>query len=197
MERTSNTVRLSRRTALFLLSIFVTAGIIAGSVYQAMNVPKPSALIHQYWAPVYPEMSIFRYMCGGLVQSVLCLTVLYLFGFFALGQPFGAAVLFYRGFGIGASAAMLYSMFGAKAFLIVLLLVVPKGAAQVIVLLLGVRELCRGSGYTLACWTDTERIDPKQGNFRLYCIKFIVLMIISITISAADAALNLVFAGLS
>ena len=103
----------------------------------------------------------------------------------------------YKGFGIGASVAMLYSSFGAKAAASVSVLVLPKALFSSIVLILGVRELLRASVYTLSCWCAGSRAERQEAGLKLYCIKYLVLILITFIISASDAGINILFAGLN
>jgi len=187
----------SRITYVYILAAFLIAGIIAGAFFQAKYSPDPSAAVHQYAAPVYHGESLIRYISHSFALSVITLTAAFVLGFFALGQPFGPLLLIYKGFGIGASAAFLYSSFGTKAALSVAVLILPKAFFSALVLILGIRELLRASVYTLSCWTGGDKSEHQEAALKLYCTKYLVLILISLIISASDAGINLLFAGLS
>ena len=182
-----------KKVHIYLLGIAVLSGLITGSVYQAVKAPYPSALIHQFFAPVYNSMKISDYVWDSFMQSVILLAVMFLLGFFALGQPFGVLLLFYKGFGIGASSAMIYELFGIKGAVSIVFLVVPKASAIILMTMLGARELIRSSNYTLSCWTSHTEPNVNDNIFRLYCIKFLVLMLSAAVISGIDSAVNLVY----
>ncbi len=178
-----------------ILCGLAAVGIAVGSVYQTVRSPGPSALIHQYFAPVYIGTDLFEYMCRGFGITVLFLTAAFFMGFFALGQPICCFLMAARGFGIGASGAMMYALHGGKAVAGMLFFVLPKAIFSVFICALAAREAIRASAYTLSGWTPEGFTEHGKTDFRLYCIKFIVLIIISLIISAADAAINFVFAG--
>ncbi len=181
---------------IYLLTCVIAAGIIAGAVYQSRLSPSPSLLIHQYSAPVY-GCSLSGYAIKGLLLNVLLLFIAFSLGFFALGQPFGLLLLFYKGFGTGSAASILYYSYGLKAVAKVMILTLPKALGLYTVFILAVRELIRASGYTLACWYGKERSDEKSPALKLYIIKYLVLVFIAMLISACDAAVNLLYVRLS
>ncbi len=178
-----------------MLCGMAAVGITAGSVFQAVKSPKPSAWLHQYFAPIYSGIDLFEYMCRGVGVTVLFLSVLFLTGFFALGQPVGCILMIFRGFAIGTSGAMMYTLHGGKAAAGMFVFVLPKAVLSVFVCALGVREALKASSYTLSGWLPDGFKEHEKTDIKLYCIKFIVLIIISLIISAADAAINYVFAG--
>lgn len=185
----------SRKTSVMLLSILVIIGITAGSIYQSINKPEPFYWIHQYFAPVFGGTNLFEYMRNGIFVSMTFIAAAFLLGFFAFGQPFGAALLIYRGFGIGASTALMYSLYGGKAFAAVLVTVLPKAAALTFIAILAVRELIKASVYSLSCWMNENVSDGKRTSIQLYCLKFIVLVVMTLIVAVADAAVNFAFAG--
>lgn len=194
MKHISYTGNSSRKTSIMLLSIFVITGIIAGSVYQAAKMPEPSYWLHQYFAPVFRGINLFEYMRNGIIISITFTAAVFLLGFFALGQPFGIALLIYRGVGIGASAALMYSLYGGKAFAAILITVLPKAAALTFIAVLAVRELIRASVFSLSCWISENGSDSKRMSIQFYCLKFIVLAVMAVIAAAADAAINFAFA---
>lgn len=184
----------SRKTSIILLSILVIIGIIIGSIYQTVKIPEPSYWLHQYFAPVFKGINLFEYMRNGIFISIAFTALVFLLGFFAFGQPFGIALLVYRGFGIGASAALMYTLYGGKAFVLILITVLPKAAALTFIAVLAVRELIRASVFSLSCWISENGNDSKRMSIQLYCLKFIVLAVMVIIAAAVDAAINFAFA---
>lgn len=184
----------SRKTSIILLSILVIIGIIIGSIYQTVKMPEPSYWLHQYFAPVFKGINLFEYMRNGIFISIAFTALVFLLGFFAFGQPFGIALLVYRGFGIGASAALMYTLYGGKAFVLILITVLPKAAALTFIAVLAVRELIRASVFSLSCWISENGNDSKRMSIQLYCLKFIVIAVMVIIAAAVDAAINFAFA---
>ncbi len=172
-----------------------TAGIAFGALYQTMKIPEPSFWIHQYFAPVYNGTDLFGYMCRSFGAAAFFLTAAFLSGFSAVGQPFGILIMISRGFGVGASAAMMYTLHGGKAVAGMLVFVLPKAVVSLFICGLGIREVLRASSYTLSVWLPEGFREYGKIDIRLYCIKFLVLIIISLIISAGDAMINFMLAG--
>lgn len=197
MKQISNiTGSQNRKVCILLLSVLVAAGIITGAVYEVKDSSPLSHWLHQYFAPVYSGSTIMQVMVNTFKSSCLFIAAAFLTGFFAFGQPLGAALLIYRGFGIGASAALMYSLEGSAALPAVAVLILPKAIAVVLISVLAVRELMKASGAVLAWWISEDSRDDNRISLKLYCLKFIVLIILSFIVSAADAALNYAFSAL-
>lgn len=179
-------------TVLFCLAV---AGITAGAFYQTIKSPAPSFWIHQYFAPIYSGTDLFDYMCRSFGAAAVFLSAAFLAGFSAVGQPLGIMIMISRGFGIGASGALMYILHGGKAAAGMLFFVLPKAVLSLIICALAVREVLRASSYTLSGWITEGFREYDKTDIRLYCIKFIVLMIISLIISVADAVINFMLAG--
>lgn len=189
------TVSHSRRALTLLLCAAVSAGMIAGSVYGAAHPHGLPAVLHQFFLPGEYGTSFFAVARNTFLSSALFIATAYLAGLFAFGQPLGIALLVYRGFGIGASSASLYSSEGAGAALKVTLQLMPAALAFTGVAILAVRELLRVSAAILRLWTIGELKDEKLIDLRLYSVKYAVLLLLSAIISLADGAVYIVCSG--
>ncbi len=184
----------SRKLCIFILSGFAVAGIITGAVFACLHGVS-SPWLHQYFSPVYSGDKPFDIFRNDMISSAVFIVAAFFIGLFAFGQPVGAAMLIYRGFGIGGSAAMMYSLYGNDAAAPVLVLITPKAVAVIILSVLAVRELIRSSGAIFSGIISENSHDEKRMNFKLYCIKFSVLLLLSLIVAAADTALNYISAG--
>ena len=180
-----------------LMLLPVIAGIISGSVWASYGGDiSASPLIHQYFAPQLCGNTLFEVFRNTLVTVSVFAAAAFFAGLSAFGQPVGLLMLVYRGFGIGASAAALYLAGGIHAIPAALLLLLPKALTASVTGILSAREAYRFSGriLTFACGTDEPERDSVA--LRLYCTKFLVLVLMALIISAADTLLNYLFAGL-
>ena len=187
----------SRRICIFLLHIAVVAGIAVGAAIVAAK--KDTDLsgewwLHQYFAPAYSGNTVLAVFRNTFVSSAVQLVLIMLLGFFSLGQPFGAALLVYRGVGIGASVASMYMISGAGSLLPILVLVVPKAIILSYISVLGVREAFRLSAVQLRFLFRDELPEAKMKRaVKLYFVKFLVLAAIIMLVSAADSVMNYIF----
>lgn len=184
----------NRRACLMLLGIFIAVGIAIGSILEVQNYEAvKSPWIHQFFSPIKCGRTPLEMFVNFFLSSGIFIGIAFFIGLFAFGQPIGIAMLIFRGIGIGVSVAGMYEVYGADAFSAIMLLILPKAAISVIIDLLAVRELIRTSNILLGFIVTGEYHDDKRRSFRLYCIKFIVLIIISLITSALDTALNYAF----
>ncbi|MBR4628022.1 MAG: hypothetical protein IKO47_10055 [Ruminococcus sp.] len=188
--------RKGRAFALFLFAA-LTAGIIAGSVYGASHPHGLTAAVHQFYLPGSCGRSFPAVFGNTLLSSALFLTAAYLAGLFTFGQPVGIALLVYRGFGIGASSAAMYSSDGIGAAAGVTLRLMPFALASAGIAVLAVRELLRVSSGVLCLWVTGELRDEKLIDLKLYTTKFAVLMLLSLIISLANGAVFLACSGIT
>ncbi|MBR1593085.1 MAG: stage II sporulation protein M [Ruminococcus sp.] len=182
-----------RNRGFFLMTLAVIAGTAIGSFnYGAGDIP----FLHQYFSPVYSGNTLTDVFGNTFMSLALFSAGAFIMGMFALGQPFGVLLLMYRGYGIGISASMMYYTMGFGAVPAVMILLLPKAVCTVIVSMLAVRELMRSSCMIFRYITGRGGDEPERRFFRLYCIKFAVIILISALISAADALMNYLFAKL-
>lgn len=197
MKHISYTAAAGRNSrGLILMYITLIAGIAAGSVWAAGAERTDIPLLHQYFLPLYNGDTVISVFRSSFISLSAYITAAFLLGTSAIGQPVGVLMLLYRGFGIGMSSAVMYINRGAAAFPAVALLILPEAAASAAVSVLAVRELIRSSNSLLYhLLNGGERSEENRG-LKMYCLKFAVLLILSIVISAADSFLNYLFSGL-
>ncbi|MBQ1464650.1 MAG: hypothetical protein IIZ18_07560 [Ruminococcus sp.] len=182
---------------MWLLLLPVIAGIVSGSVWASSGgASTASPLIHQYFAPQLCGNTLLEVFRNTLVTTSVFAAAAFFAGLSVFGQPVGALMLIYRGFGIGASAAALYIASGFHGIPAALLLLLPKALAAAVTGILSVRECMRFSGRIaeFSCGSDEPVRDTVA--LKLYCNRFLVLVTFAIIIAAADTLLNYLFAGL-
>ncbi|MBR1750672.1 MAG: hypothetical protein IJ740_07310 [Ruminococcus sp.] len=184
---------------LFLTCAALSAGVTLGALYfcrtTAPAVQTP--FLHQYFSPLLSGQTPAEVFRNTAASLLLFLAAAFISGLCAAGQPIGAALLIYRGFGIGLSAAQLYSVRGAAAIPAAAVLFLPKALAAEGTAGLAVRELIRSSNGLLRYLVTGQ--PPEEGesrSLRMYCVRFAVLAAISLFIAAADAVLSYLFSGL-
>ena len=186
-------------SGLALMCAAVIAGILIGA-FRAVDIGTAADIpvwLHQYFAPVLSGLTPAQVFRHTLFSALMCLAAAFMSGLCAVGQPLGAALLVYRGMGIGAAAAIEYTLHGVSAVPAVLLLILPRAAAELAVLMLAVRELMRSSCSLMRSLLRSSADDDEQSaRLRLYCIRFAVLAVISLFVSAAESVLCYLFAGM-
>lgn len=184
----------SRRRCLLWLNITIITGVIVGAIISVFSDLKECVLLHQYFSPIYSGETVFQVFMNTFISSVIFLLALFFLGFSAIGQPFGIGMLIYRGIGIGFSVAQLYIQGGFKAIPTVLLLILPKAIMISFISALAVREMLKlSSNQFMFLIGKNLSVEKRNGNLRIYCLKFVILVIIMLIISVFDSAINYLF----
>lgn len=168
-------------------------GIAAGSFIAFSGIDTEN--IKRNLCPALNGATLLDIFSNTLIISVLFLVIAFFSGLFAFGQPLGIALLVIKGAEIGLSSAFMYAEKGLPAITAVLVLNVPKSIVISFIAVLAVREVWRNSSAVLSFLISEERIGENI-DLKLYCIKFIVLLVIVFLVSVADSVMNYIFSGL-
>jgi len=193
MRNSNHSEQNSRNKGFLILFATVTAGILIGAIYgTGHSVTSP--FIHQYFLPECSGSTIYEVFRNTFLSLGIFTATAFLMGLSALGQPFGLLMLLYRGFGIGVSVSSAYLSKGVHGIPTVLILILPECIAVTFISVLAVRELMRLSKsmfmFMISDASHTEK------TFRLYCLEFLVLIVISLIIAVLATVLNYIFSGL-
>lgn len=182
-----------KNNGFFLLCLAEIIGIIIGSCI-AVSCRDNEMLRHNISPALYGAtlLEIFR---STLVSSLIFIIVAFFSGLFAFGQVMGIVLIVIKGMEIGLSSAFVYAEKGLYAFPAVMVLNVPKAVALSAIAVLAVREVWRSSSAVLHFLVSGEH-SSEQVSLKLYCVKYIVLIVIIFIISMADSLMNYIFAGL-
>ena len=190
MKKISTYKEYKKGTGSIVFVLIIAAGILIGSVTgQALHERKCDLPL---FGSFYSGFTVFGEIRDTFIYLFLFITLAFLIGLSAIGQPFALMQLLYCGMSIGCFTASMYRLYGKSAFLPVLLVVLPKAAAVTVAAVLAVRESLRSSlGLLLYYFRgDTE---SRQLSLKLYCIKYIVLVMLSLIFSASAGAVMYVF----
>lgn len=183
-------------TGFFVYVIFIIAGVILGSLLAAKHHGAVSVWIEQGFMPV-TGCSVYAVIRNTFLSLTFFVSAAFMLGLSAVGQPFGLALLIYRGIGIGVAVTTLYALFGTGTVMRVLVLVFPKALAVSAISVLAVRETVRSSNSLLSYLAKRNERDDNRNSIRLYGLKFVVLILLSLLISAADGGVNYLYSAVS
>lgn len=117
---------------------------------------------------------------GQLLRSfgtgALFMLAVFLLGLCALGQPFTVLVVIYRAVGIGAAAASVFSAYGKQGLRETAFLLMPEGAAGLLILILAARESVSMSGIVFRTLLSDNNSRHMADITRLYSVKMLVLL---------------------
>jgi hypothetical protein len=181
----------------FLLMCAAAAvGVGIGSLPSVGAAGGASPWLHQYFSPLLCGETVAAVFAHTLTSSLLFLLAAFIAGCFVFGQPVGAALLVYRGVGIGVSASAMYAAGGLRYLPAVAVLLLPFALADLFVSMVAVRELFRSSNELLRFAVYDEKRSSERGGFRIYCIRFAVLAAVSFILSLAVPIASYLFGGL-
>ena len=174
----------------FFISVIIT-GIVIGSVAE-----KP--LFEFEWArfgyTVYSE----RFFAAADIKntfiiSVLCVCIAFIAGFSAIGQPLAYFLLLNGGTAVGSCIFTMYKLYGKSAVLPLIMTVLPKAAVIFVITVLAVRSALKSSAALFCVYRDSDIRDSRELDLRLYCIRFIVLMLLALVFSAAVGVFDFLY----
>lgn len=173
---------------LFYLLLF---GILIGA-WLTRSAPElaASALWQQGFAEPSGERSLLDVFGESFIATAVLLFAAFLFGFFAVGQPFALGLLISRGIAFGCAVGATYHTYGFRGLPIVLFLQLPHAAVTSVLLILAVREtLFLSTQFFRFAVCDCER-DGIRDSCRYYLLRYLVLFVGLLLSAAADTALT-------
>lgn len=195
ISRLSNQIRKITQFKV-LLFVFVI-GIIYGSLLLVFNkVPNTGQLftITQQFINKRAEQSIVYTFIGSLNSSLVLILLLFLLGFFALGQPFSIFIPLFHGLGLGLSITYLYQTIGVKGLLYTLILILPAQIICTLALILAARESLRFSNKIFRLLIPSRYDEVITDDLKLYILRFLVIILIIISSSIVDTLCTFFFA---
>lgn len=167
---------------------------LAGSVCYSGHSGKASPLLHQYFAIELCADNVTGVFMESLSVSLIVLSVCFISGLCTVGQPVVLMIPLYRGFGMGLSASFVYAEKGIHALSEILLILVPEALSVSALAYLSVREALRMSNALMKYAARGESSDGSV--LKLYCIRFGVLMLMSVIMTLAKVLLLYLFSGI-
>ena len=140
------------------------------------------------------EQSIFITFASSFFSSMILVVILFLVGFFSIGQPIAFFIPMFQGMGIGLSTAYLYSSKGISGIIFCLILIAPTTIISTITLLLGSKESIRFSNKNLRTLFPQKFDQNMQGELNLYLKRFSALTIFQLVSAVVDTMCTFLFA---
>ena len=190
-DLSTNKIAGSRWTSLSFFILIIVAGIVIGSV-----IEKP--LFGYKWTcflynTVFEKSFATVDIKNTFIILLFYVCISFIVGSSAIGQPFAYALLMNSGTVVGACAFSMYKLYGKKAVLPIIMTVLPKVAAISVITVLAVRAALKSSAALLCVYRCGDVRDGRELDFRLYCIRFIVLVFLSLIFSAAVGAFDFLY----
>ena len=174
----------------FFISIIIT-GIVIGSVAE-----KP--LFEFDWARFGYNVPFENVFAAADIKNTFIISALYvciafIAGFSAIGQPLAYFLLLNSGTAAGSCIFTMYKLCGKSAVLPLILTVLPKAAVIFVITALAVRSALKNSVALFCAYRDGDIRDSRELDLRLYCIRFIVLILLALVFSAAVGVFDFLY----
>lgn len=180
-----------------VLSLIFSIGTVAGAVCYALDKELLFSVFKSGYVPVKTNTDYTICFLRTALPSITFLILTFFAGMCTFGQVLGVILILVRGIGTGESAAGLYSAKGIHAIPEAVFVMTPEMLLSAFISIIAVRELIRTSSAILSCWNNGCCRDERYMNIKLYCVKFIVLSLIAILLSAVSAAINCIFSSMN
>lgn len=190
--------RIAAGWKLILLTALFTAGMAFGAVLVKSSadhewLEKLLNLLQEY-STMRSTQSLFATMCNSLFANLIFLSVAFTAGLCAMGLPFLTLLPFLRGLGMGAIFGYLYSAKALAGVGYCLLILLPGAILSTATLLIGCREGLTMSFDVFSVVNGHKTLDSYH-NFRLYCARFGILLVLLACAALADALFAKAFSG--
>lgn len=188
---------LGKNRLLLLLCVLFLGGVIAGSTCLGNN-ERLSALAENGLRQIVSERSGAAFgavLFNSFGSSMVYLTAVCVAGTSMLGIVISPVTVIWRGFYFGLLTALLYSEYALKGVAFNAIMLIPPAVFSVIGLILGAKDSVTFS--LLLAKLTLPRSAPGSlfSEFRLYCIRFAILIITALLSALTDALVSHFFIG--
>ena len=180
-----------------LLFVLFVLGMIYGAALIGLNQDEALAQlggVMQRFISKRAEQSVIITLISSFSSSMVLITILFLIGFFSIGQPIALLIPVFQGLGVGLSTAYLYSSRGFGGVLFCLLLILPSAFISTFALILGSRESIRFSSKNLKTLFPQKFNQNMKGELGLYLKRFAALTFFQAISAIVDAICTFLFA---
>ena len=176
----TNPEKCSKWTSKTFFIFIIIAGIIIGSI---IHKPFFECICPHFFS--VKGNSVVHDITNTFLISLFYVFSAFIVGSSALGQPLAFLLLFYGGYTFGFCTFLMYNLYGKAAVIPIIMTFVPKAAVISVIMILALRTAFKSSATLFAVYCDGDVRDSRELNLKLYCIRFIVLILVSFIFSVA------------
>lgn len=182
---------LKENSAYILLLVFVVASIFLGVIVCSNNsyLMNYSKELFLNYLKNRVDLSYFRIFLNSFISTIKISIIIFLCGTSVLGTVISPILLSLSAFTYGGLAAYLYNTYGLTGILYNLFVFVPPSILFIFALLLSVRECVIFSKLITGVCIRNSKPRNLFNDFRSFCLKHIIVLIILILSSLIDATL--------
>lgn len=180
-----------------VLFVLFLVGMVYGAMLVSLNQEealKQLGSLMQKFIDKRAEQSIVITFFSSFISSMFLIIVLFILGFFSIGQPCSFFIPLFHGLGLGLSSAYLYSCRGIQGIFFCLVLIAPSAIISTFTLLLGAKESIRFSNKNFKTLFPKKYDQDMQGALKIYVTKFLVLSLFQLISAFVDMIFTFLFA---
>lgn len=183
---------------IFLMGIMLLGVFVGSLAFCSMDKSTLSGLsfVTQGFIQTRKEQGMLEILLSSLLSSSGMLLIIFLLGFSAVSQPIELMIPFFRGLGLGASIAQIYTVSSTRGFVIVFLLILPYAIITSFAIIIAVREAIKLSNILISNVISSTSNDNMKAIARLYFIKLLVLEAIIAFGAIVDCICSMLFSGI-
>lgn len=177
----------------FLLSMLYGSFLISRIDSQAVEL---LGFLTKEYVSTRMEQSLLETFLSSAFSSFSYLAVLFLLGFFAIGQPLIFLVPVFRGFGLGITMGYLYSHYGFRATGYCAVLIVPAAFFIALILINAAKDSLKMANlFLLPMVKENHPVSTPEAS-KIYLLKYCIYGLMMLGACVLDALLNFLFSGL-
>jgi len=185
--------RLALMAATLIMGLF--AGVLTVRGYRG-NVPAYVTDLFDSYFKARSGQPFFATLFNSFSSTIFLFFLAFLSGLCALGAPATLLISGFRGLGLGLVTGYLFSAFGLKGVAYSVLLVIPVGFLSCMALVFACSGSLEFSGHLFRTLRHgAPKTVELPAEFRLYCLRYLFLLILLCVAALADATLSAAFIG--
>ena len=173
------------RLIIILLSLFASAMIFGAGSINLTNPSSETINILEYCLTTKNEISLFRIIFNSFCSNTIPLLLIFLSGFSYIGIPFTIALFAIKGLSLGYIAGYLFSV-SAKGIGYYLVTILPANTIYFTILIINVLHSYIMTRDIVLCISEKKTI--QENALRNYIIRFLIILILSLTASLIEGA---------
>lgn len=176
----------------FLLSMLYGSFLISRIDNQAVEL---LGFLTKEYVSLRAGQSLLETFLSSALSSFSYLAILFLLGFFAIGQPLIFLVPVFRGFGLGITMGYLYSRYGLQAAGYCAVLIVPVAFFVALILINAAKDSLKMANLFLLPMVkgNYPMLTPEAA--KIYLLKYFIYGLMTLGACILDALLNFLFSG--
>lgn len=182
-----------------LLSMLFLIGIFYGTLILRVNVYHNDVILGnlmEEYINKYQTQTVLACFYSSMTSTFIFMITSYLLGYSAIFQPITLLLPLIRGMGLGYLMSLIYSIYLIKGVFFCTLIIIPSAIVSFFCILFACRESIKLSNSFFFSFARKNSKPVEISTIRLYTLKLVILLLISIGGAVLEATCFFVFGGI-